>query len=171
MTNTIYLDMDGVVADFNSYAETVLKKTDTGHKWTPDEWTRLKDNPHLYRDLKKMPLADDLTQIARKFRDNLNWNLYFLTAVPKDNDVPWAFYDKVKWAENYYPDIPVHFGPYAVDKAKHCQPGDILIDDRETTCNQWQQAGGKTIYVIRRQYTQAIEELKHLFENIAIDTV
>jgi 5'(3')-deoxyribonucleotidase len=69
----------------------------------------------------------------------------FLTAVPKGNDVPWAFYDKVVWVQNYFPDIPVMFGPFSKDKWQHCKPGDILIDDRKSNIAEWQAAGGRPI--------------------------
>jgi hypothetical protein len=38
--------------------------------------------------------------------------------------------------------IPVLFGPYSFDKYKHCTPGDILIDDRTSNCEEWRAAGG-----------------------------
>ena len=69
----------------------------------------------------------------------------FLTAVPRNNDVKWAFYDKMIWASNYFPDIPVMFGPYSHDKHVHCQPGDVLIDDRTSNCTEWRRAGGIAI--------------------------
>jgi 5'(3')-deoxyribonucleotidase len=68
--------------------------------------------------------------------------------VPKNDDVPWAFYDKVLWATNYFPDIPVHFGPHSWDKYKHCRvEGDILVDDRPDNCEQWLAAGGLSFKV------------------------
>jgi 5'(3')-deoxyribonucleotidase len=69
----------------------------------------------------------------------------FLTAVPKGNDVKWAFYDKVNWATTHYPDIPVMFGPYSHDKHVHCKLGDVLIDDRTSNCEEWRHAGGVAI--------------------------
>ena len=69
----------------------------------------------------------------------------FLTAVPKGNDVKWAFYDKVNWATTRYPDIPVMFGPYSHDKHVHCKFGDVLIDDRTSNCTEWRNAGGIAI--------------------------
>jgi hypothetical protein len=71
--------------------------------------------------------------------------LMFLTAVPKGNDVKWAFYDKVNWATTHYPDIPVMFGPYSHDKHVHCKLGDVLIDDRTSNCEEWRHAGGVAI--------------------------
>jgi hypothetical protein len=81
--------------------------------------------------------------------------------VPKGNDVKWAFYDKVMWAQKYYPNIPVHFGPYSVDKWHHCQLGDILIDDRASNIEEWRAAGGIAIHHVDIDAT--LYELSRLF--------
>jgi 5'(3')-deoxyribonucleotidase len=142
---TIYLDMDDVTADFKAYAIGVLRKKQDNEKWAHCEWSRLKDNPRMYRDLAKTPEADTLVDACRRLCLQNNWNLKFLTAVPRNNDVHWAFYDKVIWAQQHFPDIPVMFGPYSKDKQAHCQPDDILIDDRTTNCEDWRAAGGIAI--------------------------
>ena len=66
----------------------------------------------------------------------------FLTAIPHDDTIPYAIYDKVRWADKHFPGIPVLFGPYSFDKQLHCKPRDILIDDRSDNCNDWRMAGG-----------------------------
>jgi len=142
---TVYLDMDDVVADFKSYAVGVLRKTTNEERWPTEEWTRLRDNPRLYRDLDKTAEADRIVEACREKCKTNNWNLMFLTAVPKGNDVKWAFYDKVNWVATHYPDIPVMFGPYSHDKHVHCLPGDVLIDDRTSNCEEWLKAGGVAI--------------------------
>jgi hypothetical protein len=68
--------------------------------------------------------------------------------VPKANDISWAFYDKVIWAQTNFPGIPVMFGPYSKDKWKHCLTGDILIDDRSSNIDEWRAAGGIAIHHI-----------------------
>jgi 5'(3')-deoxyribonucleotidase len=75
-----------------------------------------------------------------------DYDLKFLTAVPKGNDVPWAFNDKVQWAQSYFPSIPVFFGPFSKDKHVHCRPGDILIDDRLSNIEEWRAASGIAIH-------------------------
>jgi hypothetical protein len=75
-------------------------------------------------------------------------HLAFLTAIPDNNSVPYAIYDKVTWADTHFPGIPVFFGPYSSDKQVHCRFNDILIDDRKSNCEEWRSAGG-----IAHQYT------------------
>jgi 5'(3')-deoxyribonucleotidase len=144
---TIYLDMDGVVADFDEYAERILGPL-PGHNgiYPDDKWQKIAANPRLYRDLKKTHYADQLVEECKDFAATKEYALLFLTAVPKGNDIKWAFYDKLIWAQNYFPGIAVHFGPYSVDKWHHCRPGDILIDDRPSNIDEWRAAGGIAIH-------------------------
>lgn len=165
---TLYIDMDGVLADFAGFAETILGKiTGDGHKWQQGQWTILRDIPNLYRNLPKMPQADDVINMARKFRDQLKWPVYILTAVPKGNDVPDAFHDKILWIQEHYPDMPVRFGPYGHTKHEHCKQNDILVDDRTTNCQEWLRAGGRAIKIIGRDFTPALNEMNRIFlENV-----
>jgi len=143
---TIFLDMDGVVADFDTYALTVLGVKGEQHRWPPESWKKLASNPRLYRDLEQTPESNALVEICRYLRDYRGYRLFFLTAVPKDNTMHFSFQDKVEWVQKRYPDIPVHFGPYSVDKHKHCRcSDDILIDDRRTNIESWRAVGGKGI--------------------------
>lgn len=142
---TLYIDMDGVVADFNKYAKEILNTDRTTHSWPPSDWIQIRANLRLYRDLDKTPEADKLIELCTKFSKIKKINMFFLTAVPRDDDVPFAFYDKVMWAQKHYPSIPVLFGPHSKDKHKHCKPNDILIDDRPSNCREWRAAGGIAI--------------------------
>jgi 5'(3')-deoxyribonucleotidase len=164
--STIYLDMDGVVADWDAMAQKVLgkPKSSVNGRWPDSDWNKLRDHPNFYRLLSKMPRADDLVNLARRFRDELGWKLYFLTAIPHDNDVPDVFMDKVEWTQEYYPDIRVHFGPYSTDKQDHCRQGDILVDDRSDNCNQWTARGGTAVRVHDDAYNGALKELESILE-------
>lgn len=147
--NKLYLDMDGVVADWRTNARRVLgsDSTDPQQRYSPADWDRLRSLGRIFRDLPLMAGAEELVSVARLFRDDLGWELLFLTAIPHNNDVPWVFHDKIAWAGKYFPDIPVHFGPYSEDKWRHCSTGDILVDDRTDNCQQWRAAGGTAIKV------------------------
>lgn len=143
---TIYLDMDGVVADFDEYAARTLGLPPSSGVYPEATWYKLASNARIFRELKKTSYADRLVDTCRAICKTQGWDLLFLTATPKDNDMPWSFYDKVCWAQNYYPDIPVMFGPFSKDKHVHCKPGDILIDDRLINIEDWRAAGGRPIY-------------------------
>lgn len=158
---TIYVDMDGVVADFEKYAYSVLGNTSDDGKWHIDKWATLRDNPRMYQYLEKTVGADKLINACISISHKHSVDLAFLTAVPAKNDIKWAFYDKVKWAQFHYPSLPVMFGPFSQDKQSHCRPGDILIDDRSINIYNWRVAGGIGIRHICVEST--LEKLKLLF--------
>ncbi len=158
---TLYLDMDGVVADFDEYAARTLGVPPSAGIYPDEVWYNLASNARLYRDLNKTPYADQLVAECRDFALTKEYNLYFLTAVPKGNDVKWSFFDKVVWAQQHFPDIAVMFGPYSKDKWQHCNAGDILIDDRSSNIDEWRAAGGIAIHHIAIEST--LFELSKLY--------
>jgi hypothetical protein len=164
MKKTLYLDMDGVVADFNAYAEVVCGFKVSEDRWPNDAWDKIKVNPRIYMELEKTKEGDQLVEYCKKFAIENNYNLMFLTAIPKSNDVPWAFYDKMYWINKHYGDIPVMFGPYSKDKYHHCKPGDILIDDRQSNITEWKEANGVGI-LHKGDLDATISELDKLKEN------
>lgn len=143
----LYLDMDDVVADWRTAVEDFLQlKFPNGDQWArlPDhEWDKVKNNSRLYRNLPLKENASDLVNFCLKAKDRGEISdIFFLSAIPRRNDMPWAIQDKVWWAHEYFPTIPVFLGPYSADKWQRCNPGDLLIDDRESNCVEWRQAGG-----------------------------
>lgn len=163
---TIYLDMDGVVADFDEYAARTLGIPPSSGIYPGEVWYKLAGNARLYRDLIKTPYADELVFQCSLVAKKLNVDLKFLTAVPKGNDVPWAFWDKVVWAQEYFPGIPVMFGPFSKDKWQHCQPGDVLIDDRTSNIDEWRSAGG--FGILHTDYETTKSTLFELFVQISL---
>jgi hypothetical protein len=144
----IYLDMDDVVADWRTAAEEFLQlKFPNGDQWAriPDEkWQELKRNSRFYRDLPLKEDADQLVDFCLRVKERgLVEDVRFLSAIPHNNDMPWSIQDKVWWAHDHFEGIPVFLGPYSHDKQTHCQPGDILIDDRTSNCAEWEAAGGR----------------------------
>ena len=136
---TVFVDMDGVVADFDGYANRTLGiETTPGYRFSQEDWYKLrKHNQRIYRDLPLTSTALNLIYTLKELRDVYGFTIIFLTAVPHENDLGWAFTDKVEWARKYFPGIPVWFGPYSADKYRHCGDGDVLIDDRVSNIKEW----------------------------------
>jgi 5'(3')-deoxyribonucleotidase len=167
---TIYLDMDGVLADFNTAARNFFNASreeqaaaDAAGRWPKERWTKIRENKNFYRTLPKMPQADELVALARRFRDELDWDLKILTAIPQNNDMHEVFQDKFEWIQEYYPDIGMHFGPYSKDKQYHAQPGDILVDDRTSNCTEWNAVHGIAVKVNAGRYQEALDRLLNIF--------
>lgn len=141
----IYLDMDDVVADWMGEARRLVNRNwNYGERIPDSDWSKVKAKARFYRDLPLKESAHDLVQYCHEAVSNKRAEgLAFLTALPHDYSVPYAASDKVFWANIHFPGIPVFLGPYSHDKWRHCKPGDILIDDRTSNCEEWIRAEGK----------------------------
>lgn len=139
----IYLDMDDVVADWMSSAKAIVNRNwNYGERIPDSDWAKVKARQRFYRDLPIKPGATELVAWCQDYQDRTDFGLFFLTALPHDYSMPWASQDKVWWAHDHFPGIPVFFGPFSHDKWRHCKAGDILIDDRTSNCEEWRGAGG-----------------------------
>ena len=140
----IYLDMDDVVADWMPAARAIVNRNwEYGERIPESDWEKVKAKKRFYRDLPVKPGAEELVEFCKEaVRSGLADDLYFLTALPHGNDVPFAVYDKVHWCDLNFPGIPMFIGPFSHDKWQHCKPGDILIDDRVSNCEEWTRQGG-----------------------------
>lgn len=141
----IFIDMDEVVADFTGHANKILSRTSLVDDYATAEWSRLKLHPRVYRDLEVREGGPELVDWIIKYAvDKPEVFVAFLSAVPRRNDMYWAFQDKVHWANKHFSGIPVFFGPYTKDKHTHCKsPNDILIDDKFVNYIDWTAAGGR----------------------------
>ena len=143
---TIYLDMDGVVADFDAKAVEIIGYSHPPFTRFPEEdWRKILNYPRFYRDLPLCKDAKHLVTTVLHIAHQKNMDVKFLSALPRDNDFPWAAYDKVLWAQEHFPMIPVWIGPYSDDKQIRSQPGEVLIDDRKINIEQWSAKGGFAI--------------------------
>lgn len=140
----IYLDMDDVVADWLTQAYVILgKRWEMGERIPQNEWNLLKEDMRFYRTLPLKPGATELVAHCKNLvEQGKAEGLFFLTAIPHDYSVPYAVQDKVWWANDHFPGIPVFIGPFSHDKWRRCKPGDILIDDRISNCEEWRREGG-----------------------------
>lgn len=145
---TIYLDMDGVVADFDTFVSNLLGRpigwNDSKQDLTDEEWVKLASVDRLYYQLPLMPDATKLVAYVKSL--STRFNVRFLTAVPRRTTMPLARVDKQAWVDKYFPGMRMDIGPYSHDKQKWCSPGDILVDDRPSNIEQWKAAGGFAIY-------------------------
>ena len=169
---TVYLDLDGVVADFWGYATRVGEYTeplrDGEDYYDLIPWDRFVDR--FYFELPLMKDAVELFDQIDVLCQHSGLNLIFLTAIPDINYehkpfVQYAFYDKMKWVEKHFGDVPVFFGPYSCDKHLHCkEKQDILIDDRENNIKEWEDAGG--IGILHKFNQSTMHELELVIDGI-----
>lgn len=145
MKRMINLDMDGVVADFNSYVGNILGRTIgwEGRDLSDEEWVTLTKIDRLYFQL---PLIEDSRQLVDKAISQNDFNVRFLTAIPRRTTIASAEQDKRDWLAMYFPGVPMEIGPYSKHKQNWCNPLDILVDDKKSNCMEWFKKGGVAVY-------------------------
>lgn len=166
----VYLDMDGVLADFDKalvenniplYRDSrLLKQNIDKSQWTQDEKERdlrvqeLMSRPGFFRNLSFMEGADRLWITAGK--------PIVLTARPKKIDTANRVRDeKREWITDYFGEVPEDRFICCLrsEKANYAL-GNILVDDLEWNCSEWIKAGGDAIHF--KNMDQAISDLKRM---------
>jgi hypothetical protein len=149
----LYLDMDGVLADFDKRAFAILGM----HPHTFEQtfgseafWRELQSTPDFYNSFDPMPDMDYLIDAV----DHLD--PVVLTGLPRGG---WAEAQKRAWLARRLPRYEM-IACRSKDKCLYCQPGDILIDDRVEARKAWENAGG--IFVLHLSAKDTIRELKDL---------
>lgn len=113
--HTLYVDMDGVLVDFNAGINRLSAKTRESYFSHPE------DAPGVFALMDPMPGAiDALNRLRKKF------DIYILSTAPWDNPSGWS--DKLNWVKD-------HLDPYFTKRLILCHhknllKGRYLIDDR-----------------------------------------
>lgn len=150
MRRRIYLDCDGVLADFDRGAAAVLglppRQFEKRHG-IGVFWKRLAAAPGFFEHLPEMPDARELYDAVKHRKPVI------LTGLPHGD---WAAPQKRRWAARHFPGVPV-ITTMAALKREHCHPGDVLVDDRDKHRDLWEAAGG--VFIHHRSAARCIAEL------------
>ena len=155
----IFVDMDGVLADFNTGVETLtgtpFPNTDQGHN-DYDERKEELTNKRLFRSLPPLPDMYDLIAYIR--HTGLPWEI--LTAAGVINRELVVF-DKNEWIREYVsPSVVVTCTMTGSQKGMFAFEGSVLIDDRIKNIESWEANGG--IGILHTSAAETIKELKKL---------
>lgn len=157
----IYVDLDGVLADFDASAEKILQ-TNNIYKyefiWGPNKfWDGLNTNPNFFAE---MEMTGDARHLWAKI---VHLNPAILTALPRENpehvntqkrDWVKLKLDSINGTATRVITCPTK------DKPNYCLPGDILIDDRAVNRDAWIAQGGT--YIIHTSAVNTITTLRAL---------
>lgn len=151
----LYLDCDGVLADFDKGATAVLgmpprafeKRHGLGRFWA-----NLASAPDFYFSLPLLPDAMRLYEAVKHL------NPVILTGLPRGN---WAADQKVRWAAQHFPGVRI-ITTMARDKRDHAKSGDVLVDDQDRHRARWEEIGG--IFIHHKDVDETLEELRKYFE-------
>lgn len=153
----VFVDMDGVLADFDLSAKEVLGMHPQHFEdayGTGEFWKRLHAEENFFLKLKPMNDAHRLmTGITE-----MGHLPIILTGVPRSQGCGLLpAQQKIIWANRYFPATPVITCP-SREKRYHMKAhGDVLIDDLEKYQNLWLEHGG--VFIL---HTSAEESLRAL---------
>lgn len=153
---TLYIDLDGVLADFDRAAGARMG-TDNIYKYefvwgAAKFWEKINIDDDFFAELEVLPDAWDLMGAVGHL------DPIILTALPRENPER-VDRQKRRWVLD-------NFGEYEVitcqtkDKPDYCKPGDILVDDRAINRDRWIGQGGT--YIIHTTAKRTIGALQAL---------
>lgn len=154
MNRQLYLDCDGVLADFDAGAIAVLgmPPRQFQDRFGPQRfWQKLASAPDFYFSLPLMPDAAELFEAVRHL------DPIILTGLPRGN---WAAGQKVRWAALHFPGTQI-ITTMARDKREHAKQGDVLVDDKVTHRHLWEAVGG--VFIHHTSAATSIEQLGAYF--------
>ena len=151
MRKQIFLDCDGVLADFDAGAEAILGLRPSAFEkryGAREFWKRLALADDFFGSLPPMADAMELYDAVR------HRSPIILTGLPRG---AWAEPQKRRWAERHFPGVPV-ITTMAALKHEHRHPGDVLVDDRDKHRHLWEREGG--LFIRHKTARISIEELR-----------
>jgi 5'(3')-deoxyribonucleotidase len=114
----VYVDMDGVLVDFEGSItdETKERFKDVKHS----------NIPHIFATM--LPMENAVESFKRLFNDP-KYDVYIQSACPWTN--PTAYGDKINWVKRYIePHVPKIKDRVILSSHKNLTTGDFIIDDR-----------------------------------------
>jgi deoxypyrimidine-specific 5' nucleotidase type C protein (NT5C) len=154
----LFLDADGVLADFDEGARRLLGMTPAvfeAKHGRREFWRRIANAKNFYGSLPEMPDARLLFQGVEHLKPTI------LTGLPLGK---WAAPQKVAWAAEHFPGVPI-ITCMARDKHKHMKPGDVLVDDRENHRAAYENAG--VVFVHHKDAEDSLGQLAKIYPSVA----
>lgn len=154
MPRQLYLDCDGVLADFDKGATAVLGLAPRAYERRHGIgrfWQKLASAPDFYFGLPLMPDAMELFEAVQHLHPVI------LTGLPRGN---WAADQKVRWAAKYFPGTKI-ITTMARDKRNHASHGDVLVDDQIKHRHLWEEVGG--VFIHHRNARDTLDALAQYF--------
>jgi len=155
--NTLYIDMDGVLADFDLSAEILcggMRPSLFEEKYgTAKFWETINSDPNFFLNLQPMPGAMDLYNAVKHLEPPI------LTGIPQGMDPDNN--QKRDWAKKMFGHQQRVICCQASKKSLYIKAiGDTLVDDRQRYMRKWLARGG--YFVLHKNAADSIMKLKNL---------
>jgi hypothetical protein len=153
----LFLDLDGVLADFDAGVKALLGMTPAefeARHGRREFWQRIAKARNFYGTLPEMADARRLFDAVEHLKPTI------LTGLPLGN---WAAPQKVKWVAEHFPGVPI-VTCMARDKHKHMQPGDVLVDDRDNHRAAYEREG--VVFVHHKNAEDSLTQLAQIFPSV-----
>jgi 5'(3')-deoxyribonucleotidase len=157
LTPRLFLDADGVLADFDRGARQLLgasPKEYIAQHGRGAFWKKLAKAPNFFGALPEMPDARMLFDAVKHLKPTI------LTGLPMGN---WSAPQKVKWAAEHFPGVAI-ITCLARDKHQHMHPGDVLVDDREKHRALYESEG--VVFVHHKNAEDSLRQLARIFPSV-----
>ncbi|MGC9293509.1 MAG: 5' nucleotidase, NT5C type [Acidobacteriaceae bacterium] len=152
----IFLDCDGVLADFEGHAQSILHE-DVNVALKREDQESVWQILLQFEIFRHLPVREDGRKLFRAIR---HLHPIILTGCPPGG---WAEQQKREWAFKHFPGVPI-ITCASKDKRYFMEnPGDILIDDYQKFRGLWEAAGG--IFVHYRTADQTLRDLAPYLES------
>ncbi len=155
----LFLDLDGVLADFDAGAKQVLGMSSRAFEakhGRREFWRRLARAKDFYGTLPLMPDAMVLFDAVKHLQPTI------LTGLPLGN---WAAPQKVTWAAEHFPGTKI-ITTMARDKFRHMTGLDVLVDDRIDHRDKWENAGGTFIHHVNAR--DSLRQLAEIYPSVVV---
>ncbi|MBW0144642.1 hypothetical protein [Sphingomicrobium clamense] len=156
MTRNLFLDVDGVLADFDGgfHKLTGMTPEEYEHDYGKGRfWKTIASSTDFYGTLDLLPGAMEMVDAVRHLEPTL------LTGLPLGK---WAAPQKRRWAKAHFPDLEI-ITCMARDKWKHGSPGDVLVDDRISAREPWEERAGGT-FILHTSPKASLAKLSEIFD-------
>jgi len=155
----LFLDLDGVLADFDAGAKAVLdmspREFEAKHG-KGEFWRRLARAKDFYATLPLLPDAMVLFDAVKHLDPTI------LTGLPLGN---WAAPQKIRWAAKHFPGTKI-ITTMARDKFKHMTGMDVLVDDRSDHRERWKAAGG--VFIHHKNARDSLRQLAEIYPSVVV---
>lgn len=159
--NCIYLDMDGVIADFEKrYVE--LFKVQPSSTREYKEFNKFFDKFIADGHFETLELMPDAMDLVRALRNALP-PTQILSSTASEKRHKAISEQKIKWLETQGIDFQRNLVPGKELKKRYARTDTLIIDDTESVIDDWRAAGG--VAILHKNVADTLVQLKFILDD------